>query len=541
MHVRIAWFIAKFLFERLESSVTPKLIQKYSNILLALLINNTLLIQIIITFFLSDSCSMAPQAKGSFSRCIENYHMLSEDDRAFTAGWVSLINNTEFQKLSSSPGPWRYSSASDLNGYPYTGRIKTYSGGGYVLELSHIYYKALRQIKDARAKFWLDLQTRCVFVEFSLYNPNSNLFCAVTILIETPPTGGVFPRAEVLTYRLYRYAGDFQFFILACEVFFCVFVLYFTYREAKKICKTRRKYLAEVWNLADLAMLILCWIAIGYYFICLGLRKWTLNLYHKNPTKFISFQYLSAWQLMFEGVVGVTVFVTCLKFIKLFRFNRRIFLLSYTLRQASRELSQYFIVFTINFLAFTQIYHFLLGSDYDSFSTFFGSMLKLLSVLLGKFDIEEMMNAYKFLGVVIFFLYMIITNFLFLNVLIVIIIDSFSVVKQQNDEMQNEFELLEYVTRHFKDVLGMRTPSKSADCPLAYSNKGIAPKNTSRPTRRRCADIAKKLDQALDKLDYYLDTMKDRECEDDMLCRYVSRRIHRRGPVIKIETVDHLL
>ena len=486
---------------------------------------------------------MVSQAKGSFSRCIENYHMMSEDEQAFTAGWESLINNTELQKLSSSPDPWRYSSASDLNGYPYTGTIKTYSGGGYVLELSHIYYKAVRQIKNARAKLWLDLQTRSVFVEFSLYNPNSNLFCAVTILLETPPTGGVLPRAEVLTYRLYRYAGDFQLFILACEVFFFAFVLYFTYREAKKICKTRRKYLADVWNLADLAMLILCWISIAYYFICLGLRKWTLNLFHKNPTKFTSFQYLSAWQLMFEGVVGVTVFVTCLKFIKMFRFNRRIFLLSCTLRHASGELSQYFIVFIINFLAFTQIYHFLLGSDYDSFSTFLGSMLKLLSVLLGKFDIEEMMNAYKFLGVVIFLLYMIITNFLFLNVLIIIIIDSFNVVKQQNDEMQNEFELLEFVTRHIKDALGIRSPSKSADCLLAYSNKGIAPKYFRRPHPKRgaCSHIAKELEQALDKLDSYLDTMKDIECEDDMLCSYVSRRIYRRGPVVKIETVDHLL
>ena len=483
---------------------------------------------------------MVAKVEEFFSRCVDEYDITSEDDQAYTAGWTSLINNTDLQ--TSSPGPWGYSTSSDLDGYPYTGGIKTYSGGGYVLELSHIYYKAVRQIKDARTRLWLDHYTRSVFAEFTLYNPNSNLFCAATFLMETLPTGGVFPRAEVLAYRLYRYVGDFQLFILACEFFFFAFVLYFTYREAKKIYKTRWKYLAEVWNLMDLTVLVLCWIATAYYLICLGLRKWTLNAYHKNPTKFISFQYISAWQLLFEGVVGVTVFVTCLKVIKLFRFNRRIFLLSCTLRRASEELLQYLIVFLINFLAFAQIYHFLLGSDHGSFSTLFGSMKKLLSVLLGKFNIEEMMNAYKALGVVIFLLYTIITNYLFLNILIVIIIDSFKVVKQQNDQMKNEFELLEYIMARFKDCLGIRTLNKTTDYPLEYSNNGFTPALTSQPNRT-CTEkleVMVKLDEALNKLVRYVDEVQDIENDDDMLCCYVSRRIHG-GPLIKIDNVDDIL
>ncbi|XP_020607936.1 LOW QUALITY PROTEIN: polycystic kidney disease protein 1-like 2 [Orbicella faveolata] len=248
-----------------------------------------------------DSCSVAPVAKDFFLRCVAEYGITSEDKQAYSTRWESLINDSSHQTQTSlSPGPWHYSAASELDGYPYIGGIATYSGGGYVLELSHIYYKALRQVKDARDKLWLDHYTRSLFMEFTLYNPNSNLFCAVTFVMETFPTGGVFPHSEVIAYRLYRYVGDFQLFVLACEVLFFAFILYFTYREAKKLYKTRRMYFAEVWNLMDLTVLILCWIAIAYYFICLGLRKWTINLYHKDPTKFISFQHVSTWQLMFE-------------------------------------------------------------------------------------------------------------------------------------------------------------------------------------------------------------------------------------------------
>ena len=478
---------------------------------------------------LLDSCSVVPMVKDYFSRCVDDYYESKEDHQAYTDGWKLPVNITGFHSLLATQGPWCYSTADELKGYPYKGEVKTYSGGGYVLELSHIYYKAQRQIKDARSKLWMDHFTRSVFVEFNLYNPNINLFSAITLLLERPPTGGLLPRVEVLAYRLYRYVGDFQLFILACEVLFLVFVLYFTYREAKKVHKVRRAYITESSNLLELATLILGWISIGYYFVWLGLRKWTLKLYHDSPTKFISFQYLSALQLMFEGVVGLTVFVTCLKFIKLFRFNRRIFLLSCTLRQAGGDLLPYFIVFMINFLAFAQVYHILLASEYDSFSTLIGSMQKLLSALLGKFNITEMMSVYGVLTAVIFIAYMIITNFLFLNILIVIIIDSFAVVKQLNDEMQNEFELLEYVTERIRGVLGIRKLNKITGT-HEFPNSNIESEQKQGSdlrqniTQEDQLNIAELLEEALDKLDAKLNEMKNTISDDDM-CYYVSHRI----------------
>lgn len=61
-----------------------------------------------------------------------------------------------------------------------------------------------------------------------------------------------------------------------------------------------------------------------------------------------------------------------------------------------------------------------------------------------------------------------------LNVLIVIIIELFLVVKQKNDEMENEFELLEYVMGCVGEVLGICILNKIVDQELfVYLNKGI--------------------------------------------------------------------
>jgi len=38
---------------------------------------------------------------------------------------------------------------------------------------------------------WLDVYTRAVFAEFTVYNANVNLFCIVTLLLETTAVGKV--------------------------------------------------------------------------------------------------------------------------------------------------------------------------------------------------------------------------------------------------------------------------------------------------------------------------------------------------------------
>lgn len=38
---------------------------------------------------------------------------------------------------------------------------------------------------------WLDTLTRAVFVEFTVYNANVNLFCIVTLMLETSGLGGL--------------------------------------------------------------------------------------------------------------------------------------------------------------------------------------------------------------------------------------------------------------------------------------------------------------------------------------------------------------
>lgn len=74
---------------------------------------------------------------------------------------------------------WVYQSEGELNGSSYTGRLSTYGGGGFVLDLTSTKTQSLHIIEDLRSNLWLDRGTRAVFIDFTVYNANINLFCVV--------------------------------------------------------------------------------------------------------------------------------------------------------------------------------------------------------------------------------------------------------------------------------------------------------------------------------------------------------------------------
>jgi polycystin 1L2 len=90
-----------------------------------------------------------------------------------------------------------YNKSISLDTYSYTGEQATYDGGGYIYQFRGAMNDMISNVSLLRELSWLDLQTRAVIIQMSLYNPNVNLFIFVTILAEFLPTGGVHPSARI--------------------------------------------------------------------------------------------------------------------------------------------------------------------------------------------------------------------------------------------------------------------------------------------------------------------------------------------------------
>lgn len=83
--------------------------------------------------------------------------------------------------------------------------IGTYQGGGYVTNLGRTYREAQDILDELQAMHWIDKHTRVLFVEFNLWNPNTNLFSFITISLEFLITGSLVNWDDIKSVELYRY------------------------------------------------------------------------------------------------------------------------------------------------------------------------------------------------------------------------------------------------------------------------------------------------------------------------------------------------
>lgn len=57
--------------------------------------------------------------------------------------------------------------------------LTTYSGAGYYQDLNTTKEESAAVLSELMANLWLDRGTRAVFVDFSAYNANINMFCII--------------------------------------------------------------------------------------------------------------------------------------------------------------------------------------------------------------------------------------------------------------------------------------------------------------------------------------------------------------------------
>ena len=168
------------------------------------------------------------------------------------------LSHSKYQRLNRCS--WVYQTAEELDGVEYWGLISTYGGGGFIQNLATVKSRSLTIIDEMMENLWIDRGTRVVFIDFTVYNANINLFCVIKsvlpathilhnvmnavcisvlaayrLVIEFPATGGALPSWNFRTVKLLRYVTTFDFFVLACEGIFALFIFYYIVEEILEV------------------------------------------------------------------------------------------------------------------------------------------------------------------------------------------------------------------------------------------------------------------------------------------------------------------
>ncbi|XP_065681235.1 polycystin-1-like protein 2 isoform X1 [Hydra vulgaris] len=491
---------------------------------------------------LPNSCIKAESIVGYLELdCLSPYKSIVEEKRDFYFNWSLPIKYKS--AINPSTMPWRYQTWKDLDGYPYAADLNTYYGGGYVIEFFPK-WKNQYTLDKAKNHKWIDRQTRAIIIEFALFNPATNYFSMVTMVLEFLASGGVLPDFSVHTFKLYSSTKGTGVAMLGSQILFIIMMLLFSIRECRFLYRTGWRYFLEFWNLVEVALILLSVVAVGFFFYKNHLAKVLLQrMPAKKPQSFINFQFASYWDLTYLYIVSLIVFFVTLKFIKLLRFNRRVSMLSSTLKAAWYPLSMFGIIFLIVLCSVISSASIVFGMLLEGYQNYFKTIASIISLLLGKFSYSQFENANSVLGPVFFFGFNVMVNWIIMNMFLSILNDVFAVVCTNIEYQNNDYEMVDFVMEHFKDWFGWHS-SKETELKLAIDTKVFdADKNNLLPVHykeksnyrknkvkvnfnkvnnKRYFDLKILLDEKLSKLRDYLEENELDIKADETLYKFIN-------------------
>lgn len=406
-------------------------------------------------FILVGSCIVPDEVLGIIHECNDEYSISSEDKKSYDIGWGPLSGNTTKEE-------YRYTSSSELDGYPYWGEISVYGGGGYVVRLRGNVSVIRDKMSELEQEGWIDRYTRAVFVEFTVYNPGVNLFAVSTMLAEFRPSQGIVPSYRFEPVMLFPYMNSVMLFVLGCEITYMLFTLYFIFAESRNLYKLRLAYFKEFWNFVELGICGMSVTAVVIYFYRMFETNRLTDVFKdSHGNEYMKFQYVGYWSEIFSYIIGWLVFFATLKFLKLLRFNKKICLLASTMKASARDLIHFSIIFNIVFLAFIQLFYMIYVANIKSFKTFVTSCESGIVMMMGKFDIYEMSAAQPVLTQIFLFLYVLVITFIVVNMFLSILNETFTSVRMDTIKQNNDYEIVQFMMSRLKLWTGLGTPDKS--------------------------------------------------------------------------------
>nr|XP_032805655.1 polycystic kidney disease 2-like 1 protein [Petromyzon marinus] len=407
----------------------------------------------------NGSCTIYPLFRNIIPGCYDGYSCGEEDKETFGRGTGTA---------------WKYWSEEELSGSSHWGLLAQYSGAGYYRDLSRRKNESAPMLQELKDYLWLDHGTRAVFIDFTTYNGNINLFCVVRLVVEFPLTGGALPSYQFRTVKLIRYVSAFDYFIMACEVIFCCFILYYVVEECLELRLHGMKYFKSVWNCLDIIVIVLSMVAIIFN-ICRTIAVSNLlGALLNDPNIYADFEYLAFWQTQFNNMLAINVFFAWIKIFKYVSFNKTLTQLSSTLARCAKDVLGFAVMFFIIFFAYAQTGYLVFGSQVEDFSSFVNCIFTQFRIILGDFDFHAIENANRILGPIYFTTYIFFVFFVLLNMFLAIINDTYTDVKAELADTKDDFEIGDFFKQGYKNMLNKLKMKKDdiADMQRALDSAG---------------------------------------------------------------------
>ncbi|XP_077862053.1 polycystin-1-like protein 2 [Saccoglossus kowalevskii] len=399
--------------------------------------------------------------------------------------------------------PWMYTDEKSLK---LTSDYGNYRNGGYVAYLGTTLNDALivtRNLSDAK---WLDGNTSAVLMEFMLYNVAHKMFILVTCSFECLAVGKINYSRHINLVR-HMDASDTKTLSLSLLVNWVIlfgFTCYMAYRSLLSMVRLKRRFFSNLWRWLELCTVLALVTTFGLMIAC---EVVTMNITNKGDAdKFTALFTVSGLYDGYNTVMALLMFLSIVRYLELLRFNKRLTLLTMTLRNAHDDIRGFFIFFLLILTAFAHMGYEMFGSYIDVFSTMAGAMGYLVTVTVGSHRyFNTIMTALGASGKLFLFIFATFNMTVTINIFVGIIISAFQDAKSENENQENSFEMLQYMKACLEDTLYMYF---NIDISATRQDPGKSKTNAQNAdSSDEVGDRFKDMETKLDKIIYQLDNI----------------------------------
>ncbi|GMF15458.1 unnamed protein product [Phytophthora fragariaefolia] len=321
----------------------------------------------------------------------------------------------------------------------------SFPGSGYVVDLGLDGTLSREKLAKLKVDRYLDLPTRALIVNFTVYNAYLQLFNVVQIVVEFPASGGAFVQLSDVVLRLFRYSSASTVRIVL-EGLLVAYILVQWWRMLKEMYRESPKgYLtASPWNTLTALHLIVFAIAIAVRLYTIDLAYGTMSSKASKAITSASLEEIPNLQglatvLYAESVVeSINAALVWLKLLQYTTVSKRMSLLLRMLGRAARDLAWFFMCFLVCICAFAQIGLLLFGLDVRGFSSLGLSIVTLLQAVAGELDYVGMADSHRVAGPIFYILYYLLLLLILVNVFLAILNDAYMQTITEQEEEDEE-------------------------------------------------------------------------------------------------------
>ncbi|KAI4558757.1 hypothetical protein MJT46_013399 [Ovis ammon polii x Ovis aries] len=408
------------------------------------LLGNVLLRQIRVpcaTFF-SSRLSLQEQLKPS--------RQVQEDTENYGVNWGPPDkNSTKLDRI------WHYQNQEALGGYPIQGEFATYSGGGYVVRLGRNSSNALRVLQQLEQSHWLDHCTKSLFVEFVVFNANVNLFCVVTLILESNNVGAFFTsmRLDILTSL--QISKNFAWSVMS-QVSYYLLVCYYAFAQGRQLKQQRWRFFMRKRNLLDMSIILLSFVILGLDLTVISLHKKHMVQYHYDRDRFINFYEAVKVNSAVIHLMGFLVLLATVQLWSLLYQNPRLQVIDRTLSKAWDEVVGFLLVILILLTGYAIVFNLLFGWSISDYQTFLSSAVTVVSLLMGISHHEEVTAVNPVLGSFLIFTYVVLMVLMIINLFVSAILMAFGKERKSLKQTERGATLMDMLLLKLSSLLGIQ-------------------------------------------------------------------------------------